>query len=587
MQHRTHIDETIIDLSQLEDGQQTSVWPEQLKDASFGNTRTVRDAVKDGMILESMRVQGIIQPVVARPIAGDPNNLELIAGYGRRDKARIINQELSGAGKPVRKIPVLVRKVNDDQAVAIQIAENTQRIDLTLMEESEAAQRYTTEFEGDRDAAAGQLGWSRKKLDERLELQKCSDKVKAQLKIELISAGHAIILAPFPQSIQDMQVDNIINNRVTVAQLKSIVKGVELPLDTARFDQTECQTCPHNTAPQIGLFNNIDDKARCAKKSCYTAKTQSWLEQEKQKASEKYGIILFLSETDKQSRSTVNQQVVGVEQFQQGCSSCRKFVTLMDDTTGNEGLLIESQCINKGCFNTKALAQQTSAPQNDTNQAKSSSSPTDASQSATTPKKGKTTVAKSTSTKVDNKPSRQVTDNHRDILRAASAAHFKSNKQFHYASMLCALASAANYHPKGMPVGTQGMFIEALGMPCERLQGHIMAAIEYLATKSEMFGGYKMTDIMIKALANDKDNAKAVALTAWQPTPENLKPYFVPGLVAIAEQSGIADAIESSEKRKWNKVKGNKAELLKAMSTSDADVSQFAPKEYLAHVTGR
>lgn len=575
---------TTEDYSHLSDGDQIRVMPDQLIDFPLGNTRQYRDPQKEKEIMDSMRNRWIIQPVVAR-VSNDGTKLELLGGYGRRDKAKVINAENDKQGQPVRPVPVLVRLCDDAEAYAIHLAENTQRENLSIIEEAHAARTYLTFHAGDRLVAAKELGWETKKFNERLELNKCTHNVQMAVQKRQITAAHAILLAPFPEHVQDKQVDNIIANKVSVKDLRLTIGKVQKKLRDARFDATECASCPHNNSDQLGLFGGVENNAGCSMPKCFNEKTQTWLEQQRKLAEERYGTVLFLSETGESDRNTLTVDNVGKDQMESGCSACKSNVVVMTDTAGKEGLITENQCIDKVCF-AKLAGQQVT----DTIALKSSASKTTPKQfnPASSGKSNDVVAPKKTVSKLPEK----VVTQHRKVLREAAASHFEKNVKFQLACTLTSLCAASDYHPNDSNEWHSGMAKTlplAMQMELDEIKKHTLAAIKNMATSTTSFGATgngDVTNAMIKVLATDKANAISVATSAWTFSKENVQDYTIKDLIRLGEKSGIAAAIDTAENGAWAKLKkGGKAAIVTALVDSKHDTSSFAPAEYLAHVS--
>jgi PRTRC genetic system ParB family protein len=258
-----------MDFTTLEDGFQTKVPPSALIDFKFGNKRQARNPNKANELRQSIKSVGILQNIISRPHPDDPTKLEILGGYGRRDMALEIGLDY---------VPVVIKQVDDRDAYIIHLAENTIRSDLTMVDEARAAQEFSSLYEGDRQAIADYFSWPIKKVNELLELMRCSENVLNALNTNHIKPGHALALAPFTHRNQDINVERIIANKLTVGDLKELVGKVQLPLNKAKFDTSECNSCVHNTYHQMGLLDDINTRAKCAKPACYREKTTSWLQ---------------------------------------------------------------------------------------------------------------------------------------------------------------------------------------------------------------------------------------------------------------------------------------------------------------------
>lgn len=131
-------------------------------------------------LAESIRAQGIIQPIVVRKIA--EQKYEIIAGERRWRASQLAKLE---------KVPCIIKQVPDESAVAIALIENIQREDLNAMEEAIALQRLLEEFELTHQQVADAVGKSRTTVTNLLRLNSLNDPVKRLLEYGDIDMGHA------------------------------------------------------------------------------------------------------------------------------------------------------------------------------------------------------------------------------------------------------------------------------------------------------------------------------------------------------------------------------------------------------------
>ena len=146
------------------------------------------DEGKLGELAESIKAQGVIQPVVVRELGGD--RFEIIAGE-RRWRA----SQLAG----LDEIPVVVREVDDRTVVALALIENIQREDLNPLEEAQALQRLIDEFDLTHAEAADAVGRSRASVSNLLRLLELPPAIRALVEARRLEMGHAralLTLAP-------------------------------------------------------------------------------------------------------------------------------------------------------------------------------------------------------------------------------------------------------------------------------------------------------------------------------------------------------------------------------------------------------
>lgn len=164
-------------------------------------------------LAESIRAQGIVQPLVVRPV--EEGQFEIIAGERRWRAAQLAGLET---------VPVLVREIDDQQALAIALIENIQREDLNPIEQAQGMQRLIDEFELTHDALAEVLGLSRAQVTNLLRLLKLPEMVQVWVHDGLLGMGHARALLPLSPSQQIQVGQKAIDQSWTVRQVETHVR---------------------------------------------------------------------------------------------------------------------------------------------------------------------------------------------------------------------------------------------------------------------------------------------------------------------------------------------------------------------------
>ena len=174
-------------------------------------------------LADSIRAQGLIQPVVLRRRSGE---YELIAGERRWRAAQL-------AG--LQQIPAIVRDIDDHQAAALALIENLQREDLDPIEQAEAMRRLIKEFDMTHQQVADILGVSRPVVSNALRLLDLADPVRQLLQDRQLDAGHARALAGLPMAQQPLLAEKIVAKALTVRQVEGMVRKLsEVGLECAR-----------------------------------------------------------------------------------------------------------------------------------------------------------------------------------------------------------------------------------------------------------------------------------------------------------------------------------------------------------------
>lgn len=166
----------------------------------------------------SIRVQGIMQPIIVRPITSSGNHpkYEIIAGERRWRAAQI-------AG--LHDVPAIIRNVSDEAAIAMALIENIQRENLNPMEEAVALHRLQEEFELTQQQVAEAVGKSRVTVTNLLRLMNLNEDVKTLLEHGDIEMGHARALLGLHDQAQSEAARMVVAKSFTVRQTEALVRG--------------------------------------------------------------------------------------------------------------------------------------------------------------------------------------------------------------------------------------------------------------------------------------------------------------------------------------------------------------------------
>lgn len=170
-------------------------------------------------LASSIRSQGIIQPIVVRPVA--ENSFEIIAGERRWRAAQIAKLE---------SVPCIVKDVPDEAAVAIALIENIQREDLNAMEEAIALNRLLNEFELTHQQVADAVGKSRTTVTNLLRLNNLNSDVKILLEHGDIEMGHARCLLALEGEAQSDAARLAVAKALTVRETEKLVRSILEPV---------------------------------------------------------------------------------------------------------------------------------------------------------------------------------------------------------------------------------------------------------------------------------------------------------------------------------------------------------------------
>ena len=167
----------------------------------------------------SISAQGVIQPIVVRPLG--ENRYEIIAGERRWRAAQL-------AG--LKAVPVLVRDVPDEAAIAIALIENIQRENLNPLEEASALQRLIDEFEMTHQQAAQAVGRSRAAVSNLLRLLDLAEPVQGMVRERRIEMGHARALLSLDDRLQVQAAREVVRKQLSVRETENLVRRLQQSL---------------------------------------------------------------------------------------------------------------------------------------------------------------------------------------------------------------------------------------------------------------------------------------------------------------------------------------------------------------------
>ncbi|RKZ85855.1 MAG: chromosome partitioning protein ParB [Gammaproteobacteria bacterium] len=170
-------------------------------------------------LADSIRAQGLVQPIVVRPING--GRYEIIAGERRWRASKLAELDT---------IPALVRDVSDRSAIAMALIENIQREDLNPMEEANALHRLREEFSMTHQEAAEAVGRSRAAVSNLLRLRNLNDDVKRLVENCDLEMGHARALLALEGELQTDTAKIIVEKGLSVRETEQLIRRLLKPV---------------------------------------------------------------------------------------------------------------------------------------------------------------------------------------------------------------------------------------------------------------------------------------------------------------------------------------------------------------------
>lgn len=197
-------------------------------------------------LAESIKAQGLMQPIVVRAIGKD--RYEIIAGERRWRACQLAGMET---------MPVLLREISDQSAVAMALIENIQREDLNPMEEAVALSRLQAEFELTHQEVAQAVGKSRTTVTNLLRLITLAERVKTMLEHGDLEMGHARSLISLPEHQQIEAANQIVDKGLSVRQAEALVRKLIASAENEDTDGSNIENNPDIEALQEKLSNQL------------------------------------------------------------------------------------------------------------------------------------------------------------------------------------------------------------------------------------------------------------------------------------------------------------------------------------------
>jgi ParB family chromosome partitioning protein len=193
-------------------------------------------------LADSIRAQGVVQPIVARPIAG--GRYEIVAGERRWRAAQKVG---------LKNIPAVVRAMEDRAAMAVALVENIQRADLNPLEEATALKRLIDEVGLTHEQCSEAVGRSRVQVTNLLRLFELNEDVQALLRTGKLSLGHAKVLLGVTGPRQSSLANLVIARSYSVRQTEELVRSALAGRSAAKGRKPNRSPLESDLSQKIGL----------------------------------------------------------------------------------------------------------------------------------------------------------------------------------------------------------------------------------------------------------------------------------------------------------------------------------------------
>ena len=204
---------------------------------------------------QSILKQGVMQPIIVRPIGN--NQYEIIAGERRWRAAKLAN---------LNEVPVIIKNIPDESALAMALIENIQREDLNPLEEAVGIKRLIDEFNMTHEEAADAVGKSRVTVSNLLRLLTLTKPVQDRLLTGKIDMGHARALIGLEGSQQIMLCEEAIQKNLSVREVEVLVKNLQngykkdTPKSSSKKMNADVRQLEESLAETLGASVTIDAK---------------------------------------------------------------------------------------------------------------------------------------------------------------------------------------------------------------------------------------------------------------------------------------------------------------------------------------
>jgi ParB family chromosome partitioning protein len=206
--------------------------------------RSSMDPVALDELAQSIRLRGVLQPLVVRPHPDKQDRFQIVAGERRWRAA-------GAAG--LHEVPVLVDQMTDAEASAVALVENLQRQDLNPLDEAEGYHRLLTQFQFTHDALGQSVGKSRSHISNALRLLNLPNAVKDALRSGDISAGHARALLAHP--VPEAGLREVLNRQLSVRQTEALAAR-QPPTERTTADEPR----PGHDADAVRLERDLSEQ---------------------------------------------------------------------------------------------------------------------------------------------------------------------------------------------------------------------------------------------------------------------------------------------------------------------------------------
>ena len=219
-------------------------------------------------LAESIREKGVLQPILVRPVKGEANSYEIVAGERRWRAAQMAK---------LHEVPAVIREMSDSESLEIAIIENVQRADLNAIEEAAAYYELMERFKFTQEKVAKEVGKSRSHIANTLRLLTLPEPVRALVRDGKLTAGHARTLVGLPDA--EKRAQEIISGMLNVRQAEQRSPARKPGKTGAKQKNVETKDLESRLFNILGLKVEVADKGKKGGEVRITYKTLEQLDE--------------------------------------------------------------------------------------------------------------------------------------------------------------------------------------------------------------------------------------------------------------------------------------------------------------------
>jgi ParB family chromosome partitioning protein len=216
------------------------------------------DPAKIRSLAQSIKNDGLMQPIVVRPASGEAGKFELVAGERRWRAAQEAGLD---------KVPALIRDIDEEKAAELALIENLQREDLNAIEKAEAFQHLGDQFGLTHTQIAERVGLERSSVSNLLRLLDLSDFVRDLVRENVLSMGQARAIAGIANTVQQKALaEKAVREGLSVRQVEQEAKRLQTPAASRTPSSTSASPVLSDLEKQIGQQLGTRVKIKAGKK---------------------------------------------------------------------------------------------------------------------------------------------------------------------------------------------------------------------------------------------------------------------------------------------------------------------------------